>query len=441
LIEKTQRQVRNKEKPAERIIFILYHFFATLILIFLFPALYPLRNRFRLKERLALRVPSLGEPVAARLWIHALSVGEVLSAIPLLEALKHEYPSREVVLSVKTETGLDIARQRLGGTIDYLVPMPLDFWWSVKRIMDIVQPALFILVETDIWPGLIGLLHRRGIKTILVNGRISPRTERYYARWRFVVKRVLCKLEACLVQTEIDRQRFMKGGITPDRVKVTGNIKFDRQWTSMTNRERQRWLSLFGFKGCIIWVAGSTHSPEEVIILNVFGELLHSFPNFALIIGPREAGRFDEVYELARGNGFKVIRRSELKARHHKCNVVILNTLGELGQVYGLSDVAFVGGSLAKRGGHNLLEPASFGIPVLFGPHTYNFTAMAESLIGHGGGKMVMNESELLRSMAALLGDRDEMERMGKRARGFVQHNQGALNRVMGILKPYIEIK
>jgi 3-deoxy-D-manno-octulosonic-acid transferase len=433
--------VRNKEKPADRIVFILYHFLATLILIFLFPILHPLRNRFRLKERLALGVPNLGESAAARLWVHALSVGEVLSAIPLLEALKHEYPSRELVLSVKTETGLEIARQRLGGTIDYLVPMPLDFWWSLKRMMDIVRPALFILVETDIWPGLLGLLNRRGIKTILVNGRISPRTERSYARWRFVVKRVLCKLEACLVQTEIDRQRIMKGGLNPDRVKVTGNIKFDRQWTSITHRERQRLRALFGLNGCPIWVAGSTHSPEEVIILNVFGELLHTFPNLTLIIGPREAGRFDEVYELARGNGFKVIRRSELPVRHHEYNVVILNTLGELGQVYGLADVAFVGGSLAKRGGHNLLEPASFGIPVLFGPYTYNFTAMSQSLIRHGGGRVIAGEPELLRTMEELLGDRGERERTGRRAREFVQHNQGALHRVMGILKPYIEIQ
>ncbi len=417
-----------------------YHLFVTIILIILFPLLYPLKNRFRLGERLGLELPNLGQPAEKRLWVHALSVGEVLSSIPLLEALKREYPSRELVLSVKTATGLKIARQRLGGIIDYLLPMPLDFWWSSRRILDAVQPALFILVETDIWPGLIESLKSRGIRTILVNGRISPRTERSYARWRFFMKRVLGELEACLVQTEIDRQRIMKGGLPPDRVKVTGNIKFDRKLSSMRHADRQKWRALFGLKDCPIWVAGSTHYPEEVIILNVFGELLRVFPNLALIIGPREARRFDEVHELAWGNGFKVIRRTDLPAKQHGYNVFILNTLGELGRVYGLADVAFVGGSLVKKGGHNLLEPAAFGIPVLFGPHTYNFAAMAQSIISDGGGRAVADEPELLRSMAGLLGDRRERERMGTRAREFVQRNQGALDRVLEILKPYIEM-
>jgi 3-deoxy-D-manno-octulosonic-acid transferase len=415
-----------------------YHLFFTSILIMLFPLLYLLKNRVRLGERLGLALPSLGQAAEKRLWVHALSVGEVLSSIPLLEALKREYPSRELVLSVKTTTGLKIARQRLGGIIDHVLPMPLDFWWSSRRIMNAVEPALFILVETDIWPGLIALLKKKGVKTILVNGRISPRTERSYKRWRFFMKRVLSELEVCLVQTEIDQQRIMKGELPSDRIKVTGNIKFDRTWGSMTHADSQKKRELYGLKDCPTWVAGSTHYPEEASILKVFGELLHVFPNLVLIIAPRDARRFDDIYELARGKGFKVIRRTELPAEKHGCNVIILNTLGELGLVYGLADVAFVGGSLVKKGGHNLLEPASFGVPVLFGPHTYNFATMSQLLISEGGGREVADEHTLLRSMTDLLGDRGERERMGRRARGFVQHNQGALGRVMGILKPYL---
>jgi 3-deoxy-D-manno-octulosonic-acid transferase len=417
-----------------------YHFFATLLLTLLFPVLYPIRSRLRLRQRLALGLPNLGKSATGRLWVHALSVGEVISSIPLLEALKQGYPSRELVLSVKTATGLEIARQRLGGIIDYLLPMPLDFWWAATRMIDTVQPALFILVETDIWPGLIVSLKKRGIRTILVNGRISPLTARSYARWRFFMKRVLGELEACLVQTEIDKKRFMKGGLTSDRVTVTGNIKFDGEWGSMTFADRQRRRVLLGLKEGPLWVAGSTHYPEETIILNVFGQLLRSFPDLALIIGPREAGRFDEVYRLAQGNGFKVIRMTDLPAEQYECNVIVLNTLGDLAWVYGLADVAFVGGSLVKRGGHNLLEPAAFGIPVLFGPHTYNFATMSLAMISEGGGRVVADEHELLWSITGLLGDREEREWMGKRAREFVRHNQGALNRVMGILKPYIEL-
>jgi 3-deoxy-D-manno-octulosonic-acid transferase len=416
-----------------------YHLTVTIILILSFPLLYPLKKRVRLGERLGLELPDLGQPAEKRLWVHALSVGEVLSAVPLLEALKREYPSRELALSVKTAAGLEIARQRLAGAADYIVPMPLDFWWSSRKIVKTLQPALFILVETDIWPGLMASLNTRGVPTVLVNGRISPRTARYYARWQFFVRRVLEQIEVCLVQTEIDRQRIMKGGLPSNRITVTGNIKFDITWSSTDPVARQDASSLFGLHDSTVWIAGSTHHPEEVSILNVFGELVHAFPDLRLIIAPRDARRFEDVYELARNSGFDVIRRTELPSEKHGHHVVILNTLGELGRVYGLADVAFVGGSLAQKGGHNLLEPASFGIPVLFGPHTYNFVTMAELLISAGGGRVVANEHELLQSMAELLGDRGKRERMGRRAREFVQQNQGALSRVMGILKPYVE--
>jgi 3-deoxy-D-manno-octulosonic-acid transferase len=417
---------------------ILYHVLATIILIFSLPP-YLLVNKGRFKERLGLNLPNLGESEVGRLWVHALSVGELLSAIPLLEALRNRYPSREIVFSVKTATGLEIARERLRGKIDYLLPMPLDFWWSVRRMIKNINPAIYILVETDIWPGLISSLKKRAIKTILVNGRVSPRTGRSYIRWRFFVKRMLRSLELFLMQTELDKNRIIRGGISPDKVKVTGNIKFDRKWRPLDDRERNRWLKLLNRKNGLIWVAGSTHRPEEKIIFNVFDELLKSFPDLSLIIGPREAHRFDEVYYLARDLGFRAIRRTELPAENQEYNVFILNTLGELGQVYGLADVAFVGGSLASIGGHNVLEPAFFGMPVLFGPYTYNFAAMSQLLIKCGGGKMVADESELLHAMVELLGKKNKREQMGERAKRFVEQNQGALGRVIGILKPYLE--
>lgn len=443
-----------------------YHLLATLILIISFP-LYLLRNKARFKERLGLGLLNLGESgvgrparfrfpdsgtrkpefgnsrcdsIAGRLWVHALSVGEVLSAIPLLEALKNRYPSREIVLSVKTATGLELARERVKDKVDYLLPMPLDFWWSARRMIRNIRPTIFILVETDIWPGLISSLKKGGVKTILVNGRVSPHTGRSYVRWRFLIKRVLRTLELSLMQTELDKYRIIRGGISPDKVKVTGNIKFDRKWRPLKDEERNRWLQLFDLKNGLIWVAGSTHYPEEKIIFNVFSRLLKSFPDLSLVIGPRETHRFDEVYYLARDLGFKAIRKTELPVADKECNVFILNTLGELGQVYGLADVAFVGGSLVSTGGHNLLEPASFGISVLFGPHTYNFATMSQLLINFGGGKMVADESELLHVMVELLGQKGKREQMGKRAKEFVKQNQGALDRVMGILEPYIEV-
>jgi len=441
--------------------FILYHLLATLILIVFFPIFYLFKNKGRFQERLGLDLPNLGESGAGRparlapqsgagrLWVHALSLGEVISAIPLLDALKNRYPSRQIVLSVKTATGLEIARKKLQSKVDYILPMPLDFWWSIRRMIKYINPAIFILVETDIWPGLISSLKKGRVKTILVNGRVSPHTGKSYIRWRFLIKRVLAMIELFLVQTEIDKYRITGGGLFPDKIKVTGNIKFDRKWKSLKDKERKRWLNLLNLKNGLIWVAGSTHNPEEKIILNVFGQLLKLFPDLSLIIGPREANRFDEVYYLARDLGFKVIRKTELPAgppaspescRAGKYNVFILNTLGELGQIYGLADIAFVGGSLAQIGGHNLLEPASFGISVLFGPYTYNFTTMSQSLIKCGGGKMVSDESELLHVMLELLGQKNKREQIGKKAKEFVEQNQGALERVMEILEPYIEV-
>jgi len=341
--------------------------------------------------------------------------------------------------------------------------MPLDFWWSLRRMIKKINPIIFILVETDIWPGLISLLKKRGVKTILVNGRLSPHAAKSYKRWRFLIKRVLQMLELFLMQTELDKRRIIKGGLCPDKVKVTGNIKFDKSWSPLNNKERDRWLDLLNLKNMLIWVAGSTHHPEEKIIFNVFSQLRKSFPDLSLIIGPREAHRFDEVCNLAKDCGLKVIRKTQLPVdspatalhassrragragRHEreekqKYNVFILNTLGELGQVYGLADIAFVGGSLAPKGGHNLLEPAFFSIPVLFGPYTYNFTTMSELMIKYRAGKMVADESELLSVMGELLAQKSKRNEIGRRAKEFVEQNQGALDKVMGILEPYIEM-
>jgi len=412
---------------------IIYHLLATLGFIIFFPVLYLSKNRKHFKESLGLNLPDLGPSAAGRVWVHALSVGEVLSAIPLLEALKNKYPSREIILSVKTSTGLDVARQKIKDNVNYVLPMPIDFWWSAQRMIRTINPIIFILIETDIWPGLLSLLKKRGIKTILVNGRLSPQTEKAYRRWRFLIKRMLQMLGLALMQTELDKYRISRGGLCQDKVKVTGNIKFDKAWKPLDDMKRNRWLKLLNLKNGLTWVAGSTHYPEEKIIFNVFGQVLKSFPDLSLIIAPREANRFDEVYNLAKDCGLKVIRRTQLKY-----NVFILDTLGELGQIYGLADVAFVGGSLAPVGGHNLLEPAFFGIPVLFGSHTSNFTTMSELMIKYRGGKMVADESELLNVMVELLSKKTKRNEMGKRAKECVEQNQGAIDNVVRILEPYI---
>ena len=194
----------------------IYHFLTTLAIIVGFPLFCVFENRDRLKEKLALNLPRLKTPERGRVWVHALSVGEVLSAIPVLEALKTRYPSREVVLSVKTTTGLQVAGEKLKDTVDFLIPMPLDFWWSNKRLINTIMPGVFILVETDIWPGLVSLLKKRGIKAILINGRVSPRTGKAYTRWRFLVRTVMNQFELLLMQTELDESRMLETGVSRD---------------------------------------------------------------------------------------------------------------------------------------------------------------------------------------------------------------------------------
>jgi 3-deoxy-D-manno-octulosonic-acid transferase len=416
----------------------IYHFLTTLAIIFGFPLFSVLENGGRLKERLALSLPRLKMPTRRRIWVHALSVGEVLSAIPVLEALKTKYPSREVVLSVKTTTGLQVAGEKLKDTVDLLVPMPLDFWWSIKRLIGTIMPAVFILVETDIWPGLVSMLKKSGVRAFLVNGRVSPHTGKAYARWRFLVRTVLNQFELMLMQTELDESRILKTGVSRDKVRVSGNIKFDQKWEPLDSQELQRWHELLGVKEGLIWVAGSTHDPEETIIFNVFEKLIEVFTNLSLIICPRETSRFGEVASLAQHRGFNAIRRTRLPSQGETYNVFVLDTIGELSKVYSAADVAFVGGSLTPFGGHNLLEPASFGIPVVFGPYTFNFDAMSRSLVACGGGKRVVDESDLLSVMRELLGREDLRRQIGERAQAFVEGNQGALEKVMAVLEPYI---
>ncbi len=417
--------------------YFVYHILTTFALFLSFPFLY-LKDSKRLKQRLGLGIPYSGKSAYKKIWVHALSVGEVLSAVPLIYGLKKRYPSRKIVLSVKTISGMEIAKNALKDSIEYILPMPLDFWWSMNRLIREIDPSVFILIETDIWPGLIKSLKKKGVNTILVNGRISPDTGRNYRKWKFLIARFWAPIAMFLMQTELDMDRMIKGGISPEKIRVTGNIKFDGQRTRYADKEVREYSRLIDSRKRPLWVAGSTHSPEERIILDVFAELIKSFPDICLVIGPREPRRFDGVFNMAESLGFKTVKRTMLPSKKPDYSVIILDTIGELGKVYGLADVAFVGGSLARIGGHNLLEPASFGVPVVFGPHTFNFDLMARLIIQAGGGKRVMDHPELLYILSGLLEKEDLRLEMGKRARSFVEQNQGALERVIDILGPYI---
>jgi 3-deoxy-D-manno-octulosonic-acid transferase len=408
----------------------LYHFLWTFIIIFCLPIV-PFLRKGRLIKRLALGLPS-DSLQEGNIWIHALSVGEVISALPLVTALNEKYPERDIVFTVATFKGMAIARNELEGKVKVLLTMPVDFWWCVRRIVNYIGPSIFILIETDIWPALTDYLKRKGIKSILVNGRVSPRTFRSYRRFPLYPRMVFQRLDSCLMQSDLDRERLLQVGINQENVRTVGNIKFDREWIPMGREESRKWWSLLSLEpGNPVWVAGSIHRGEEKVVLEVFDRLRAFFHPLRLIVAPRKIEEADNIGIQAQSLGLKPILKTELSKNKGPYDVLILNTLGELGRVYGLGTVSFVGGSLVPIGGHNLLEPASFGCPVVFGPYTHNFVLMSESLSEAGGGLRVRDRDGLYEAMKMLLSDDQMRTSMGRRAKEFVDKNRGALERVV----------
>ncbi|MBW1867888.1 MAG: 3-deoxy-D-manno-octulosonic acid transferase [Deltaproteobacteria bacterium] len=457
----------------------LYHFLWTICLIFIAPVVGLLGLRVRrspakndrlspgerLTERFAFGLPDL-QLGKGNIWVHALSVGEVVSAIPLINSLQKEFPDRDIVITVATVTGMAIAKEKLSAKVKAVLTMPVDAWWSVQRIVNFVKPSVFILIETDIWPALLCSLKRKGIRSILVNGRVSPRTFRSYARIPFFTRKMFDPLELCLMQSDLDRERLLQVGLNKEKVITVGNIKFDRDMAIMSNEERQDWFDILALESSDpLWVAGSTHPGEEEILLNVFERLRGLFPRLRLILAPRDTGRSDEIVTMIRDMGLRAALKTEISKQNKKreeepatrnsqpvtrnsqpvtphapsgstvYDVLVLNTIGELGSVYGLGSVSFVGGSLVPIGGHNLLEPASCGSVVLFGPHTRNFVSMSEALLEAGGGWRVRDGNELHEAMKTLLEDVAMRVRMGGLAKTFVENNRGALKKVVDYVK------
>jgi len=415
-----------------KLLLIFYNSLWTLSILPILPFL-PLIRNGRLKKRLCPNIPN--KPLIKSIWVHALSVGEVLSAIPLIRRIKQQYPQKDIVLTVTTTQGMKIARSEMAGEFTALMTMPLDFWWSVKKMIRFIRPQVFLFVETDLWPCLIFSLMDKEVNALLVNGRISPRTFSAYRRFPFFIRPILNTFKACLMQSDLDRQRLLQIGIHSESVKTVGNVKFDRDWRPMDDREYRYWLDILHLvPQDIVWVAGSTHEGEEDIILDTYGKLRDQQPRLKLIIAPRRIERSGDIRCAAKNKGFETISRSRLETDKSGYDILILDTIGELGRVYGIGQISFVGGSLVPIGGHNLLEPASFGCPVLFGPYTHNFVLMSQLLLESGGGVRVKNGEELFTSVKTLLNHPDRSASMGKAAKAFVAMNKGALERVMSYI-------
>lgn len=369
-------------------------------------------------------------------WVHAVSVGEAIAAEPLVEGLRRRYPALPMVVTTVTETGARVVRSRLGRLATHRY-FPLDFPGAARRVVDAIDPAFLICMETEIWPNVLRVLRSRDVPVMIANGRLSDRSFRRYLRVRRLLRPVLDGIRVYAMQSSEDARRIIALGASPDRVVVTGNVKHDVLQEAASAGEP--WRLLFGLaRDQRVWVAGSTHGGEDEAVLEAHRVAIRACPELALIIAPRHPERVPEVLGVARAQGWRTVKRSDLPAPREPGAVIVLDTVGELAQVYALADVVFVGGSLVPSGGHNMLEAALRRKPVLFGPHTTNFRDAAALLLTSGGALVVDGADDLGRQLTRLLGDAALRERLGRAGYDAVASRHGAVRHTLELVERFL---
>lgn len=381
------------------------------------------------------------------IWLHAVSVGEAMAVRGLVEELRNIYPDKRFVISTVTPTGNKIAKS-MASENDCVTYLPLDFSFIVKAVIDKINPGLFIIAETEIWPNLLSYLYKKNIPIFVVNGRISDRSFGGYLAIKFLVRPILNKITLFCVQTQRDAERLIRLGVSGDKIRVTGNMKFDIKdypdFKKTCLPEQARDYTDYRLKLGLsseekLFIAASTHSGEEEIILGTYKELLNEFPFLRLLIAPRHPERTLQIIKLIKKFDFESMRISILDRQTGKPEnpqtIFILDTVGQLMSFYAISDIVFVGGSLVKKGGHNILEPASLGKPIIFGHYMFNFRDIADSFLNHNACILVSNKAELKQSIKELLNSPYKMEELGKKAKDLIVENQGATRRNLELIK------
>jgi len=375
------------------------------------------------------------------IWIHAVSVGEALTARALIAELRERYPGLKIFLSTTTLTGQQVARTRLQH-LDAVFFFPFDLPPFVNRTLRLVKPRLFIMMETEIWPNLLRACRKAGVKTVLVNGRISTRSYPRYKLARRFFRRVLADVDRFCMQSDESARRIVDIGAAPDRVSVTGSLKFDSLEAPAVaaGRGAGRVLRYFRIPPARpVFIAASTLKGEEAPVLAAFAATRRVHPNALLIIAPRKPERFGEAEAAARAEGYRVVRRNDLPidAEPH-ADVVVLDTIGELAHLFQVATVVFVGGSLVDQGGHNILEPAVHGKPIVVGPHMENFAEIAATFLANQAAVQVEDAAGLVDAIVRLTGDPVERARLGAAARALVEANRGAKTRTMTVIESLI---
>ena len=369
-------------------------------------------------------------------WVHAVSVGEVLAAMPLVEGLQRLAPGLPIVVTTVTDTGARVVRERLAGRAAHRF-FPLDFPAAVRRTVTAIEPVFLVLMETELWPNTLRIVAGRGVPIMVANGRLSDRSFRRYRRLRRLLRPVLEHVRVFAMQSDEDARRIIALGAAPDRVAVTGNLKHEPP--AATSGVVELWRRLLGLRaGQPVWIAGSTHRGEEAAVLDAHAEARRRWPDLVLVLAPRHPERAPEVLDLVAARGWAAVRRSGLPREGQEGAVIVLDTVGELAQLYALADVVFVGGSLVAVGGHNMLEPALRGKPVLFGPYTMNFREPARLLAERGGARVVPDARALAAELCGLLADRERRERMGALALEAASSRHGAVEATLELVQRFL---
>jgi 3-deoxy-D-manno-octulosonic-acid transferase len=382
-----------------------------------------------------------GRPVV---WIHCVSVGETQAARPLIEGIREQYPNHRIAVSTITLTGQNLAREVFKHDAAKVFYFPFDWRWVVRRALKSINPDTVLVMETEIWPGFLRECKRQQIPVAIVNGRLSEKSFRRYRLIRSFMKRVLSSLDLAIMQTETDAERLCALGMNPARTLVSGSLKFDVRTTptidSLTVQFRDR-FQLDDHSPLIL--AASTHDPEEVIILNSLRQVIsRSGLKPRLVIAPRHPERFSEVADLLKASGFRWARRTALpNPGDAQAEVILLDSIGELHSVYSLAAIVFVGGSIANAGGHNILEPAAVGVPVIVGPHTHNFKSIVETFVNANAIAQLPQTSDsaaivaLANLIAEWLADPNTRHEIGARGLNLMAQNRGAAERTLQSLQ------
>ncbi|MFT4581164.1 MAG: 3-deoxy-D-manno-octulosonic-acid transferase [Gammaproteobacteria bacterium] len=391
--------------------------------------------RKRWNERFALRLPQ--GPDEKPIWIHAVSVGETVAATPLIDYLVTHHPSIPILITTTTVTGAQAAQDRFGTKVQHVF-LPYDLPSAMGRFLSHFEPRILVLMETELWPNLLRKCRSEKVPVLIANARLSSKSVANYGLISRVTAEMMNSIECFAAQGAVDGERFIALGAPPASVTVTGSLKFDVALPPSAEESGQSMRRKLGVSRAI-FMAGSTREGEEEILLRAFEGLKVHHPTLLLLLAPRHPERFAGVAELCRKNGLEVVRHSSATACRAQTNVYLIDSMGELPKFYAASDVAFVGGSLVPRGGHNVLEPAALGVPVVVGPHTFNFPEITKMLDEQGALYVVSDEDELITKVGQLLSSANLRDIAGSAGRRIVSQNKGATIKITGIIDRMLE--